>query len=120
MKPGVKLFTDREYVIEELPEAVRGLPFLRTSIEKIDVECTRPGTLYALTPSARPKAASQEEALRQAGFAKVPVPEVQLFPGEINRMSLYRKEVQAGESFHFRKLVLLMEDHGAVLKQGAP
>ena len=34
MKRGVKLFTDRSYTLHEMPDAVKGLPFLRTSIEK--------------------------------------------------------------------------------------
>lgn len=108
MKRGVKLFTDRDYVIDELPDAVRDLPFYRTSIEQTDVTVTQPGILFALTPTIRPAAASQEVALRQAGFTKVDVPEVQLFPGEINRVSLYQKTVVAGERFQFRKLVLLV------------
>jgi hypothetical protein len=60
MKRDVKLFTDREYAIDKLPEPVRGLLFLRTSIEKLDVPITKPGTLLALMPTIRPKAASQE------------------------------------------------------------
>ncbi len=112
MKRGVKLFTDREYRIDEMPEAVKDLPFLRTSIEKTDVIINKPGTLFALTPTVRPKAASQEKALKDAGFAKVDVPEVQLFPGEINRVSLYRKEVKKGERLKFRKLVLLIQGEG--------
>jgi hypothetical protein len=120
MKTGVKLFTDRPYVIEALFEQVSGLPFLRTGIEKLDVEVTKPGTLYALTPSLRPLAACQEAALTNAGFAKVDAPEVQLFPGEINRLSLYRKEVKAGEQLYFKKLVLLVTGPGTVLRQSAP
>lgn len=115
MKPGVKLFTDREYVIDEMPEAVRGLPFHHASIEKLDVTVTKPGTLFALTPSPRPKAANQEAALEKAGFIKVDVPEVQLFPGEINRVSLYRKTVKQGERLRFKKLVLLVMADGAVI-----
>lgn len=114
LKPGVKLFTDRNYVIDELPVAIQGLPFYRTSIEKTDVIVTQTGTLFALTPTVRPRAASQEEALRQAGFTKVEVPEVQLFPGEINRVSLYRKAVRQGERFRFKKLVLLVLADSAV------
>ncbi len=116
MNPGVKLFTDREYVIDELPEPVRGLPFLRTSIEKTDVEVTKPGTLFALTPTIRPTAASQEEALKQAGFTKVETPEVQLFPGEVNRVSLYRKDVQRGERLKFKKMVLLVMSGGVQVR----
>jgi predicted neuraminidase len=108
MKRGEKLFTDREYVIDEMPAEVSGLTFHRTSIEKLDVEVTKAGTLFALTPTIRPGASSQEAALLKAGFAKVGVPEVQLFPREVNRVSLFRKEVRAGERFSFRKMVLLI------------
>jgi tRNA A58 N-methylase Trm61 len=108
MKRGVKLFTDREYVIDEMPALVKDLPFHRTSIEKLDVSVTKPGTLFALTPTIRPKAASQEESLQKAGFTKVDVPETQLFPGEINRVSVYRKAVKQGERLQFKKLVLLV------------
>ena len=120
MKSGVKLFTDREYVIDEVPDAVRELPFLRTSIEKLDVEVTKAGMLYALTPTIRPEAASQHDALLKAGFLKVDVPEVQLFPGEINRVSLYRKDAKAGEQLHFKKLVLLINGPGAALREIHP
>ncbi|MBL9146381.1 MAG: exo-alpha-sialidase [Verrucomicrobiaceae bacterium] len=116
MKPGVKLFTDREYVIDEMPDAVKDLPFHRTSIEKTDVRVSKAGTLYTLTPTIRPKAASQEEALQRAGFTKVNAPEVQLFPGEINRVSLYRKAVQQGEHLQFKKMVLLVLADGAQVR----
>lgn len=120
MKVGVKLFTDRDYVIESFFEQLSGLPFLRTGIEKVDAEVTKPGTLYALTPSPRPHAASQEAALASAGFTKVEAPEMQLFPGEINRVSLYRKEAKAGEQLHFKKLVLLISGTGAALREIHP
>ncbi|MBK8094511.1 MAG: hypothetical protein IPK32_21750 [Verrucomicrobiaceae bacterium] len=45
------------------------------------------------------------------------VPEVQLFPGEINRVSLYRKEVKVGERLQFKKMVLLMTDGVAELQE---
>ena len=51
------------------------------------------------------------DALLKAGFTKVDVPEVQLFPGEINRVSLYRKDVATGERLRFSKFVVsVMED----------
>ncbi|WP_395715935.1 sialidase family protein [Prosthecobacter sp.] len=117
MKRGVKLFTDREYAIDEMPEAVRDLPFHRTSIEKTDVTVTKPGTLLALTPTIRPKASSQEEALQKVGFSKVDVPEVQFFAGEVNRVSLYRKAVMAGERLQFKKMVLLVLAEGAMVQE---
>lgn len=121
MKEGVKLFTDREYVLDEMPAEVAGLSFLRTSITETDVIVKTGGWLYALTPTTRPQAASQEEPLKAAGFVKVDVPEVQFFPGEINRVSLYRKEVAEGDRLRFKKLVFLVmgegteiEDRGAI------
>jgi len=116
LNKGALLFSDRQYLADELPETVRGLPFLHTSIEQLDAECVKPGTLFAFTPTERPKAASQEEPLRRAGFAKVNVPEVQLFPGEINRVSLYRKQVAVGERFRFNKMVLMIFGPGVELK----
>lgn len=120
MQHDVKLFTDREYRIDEFPEQVRGLTFVRQSIERPEVEVSKAGTLFALTPTVRPKAASQEAALMRAGFAKVEVPETQLFPGEINRVSLYRKDVKAGERLRFKKMVLFIAGPGAELKSIVP
>ena len=115
MERGVKLFTDRDYVIEEFPAQLRGLPFFRTSIEKTAIQVTQPGTLYALSPTQRPGAACQDEALLQAGFKAIATPETQLFPGTINRVSLYQKAVTKGERFSFKKLVVLILD-GAVIQ----
>jgi hypothetical protein len=120
MKRGVKLFTDRDYVIDEIPDIVRGLPFLRTSIEQLDVTVTNAGTLFALTPTFRPNAASQEVALQKAGFTKIDVPETQLFPGVINRVCLYRKDVKTGERLQFRKMVLLILKDGAQVRSADP
>jgi len=120
MKEGVKLFTDREYVLEEAPEAVMGKPFLRMSIEATDVVVKEPGLLYALTPTTRPKAASQEESLKASGFEKVEVPETQFFPGEINRVSLYQKQVAAGDRLRFKKLVFLVTGEGTEIEEHRP
>jgi|UniRef100_UPI003782D823 hypothetical protein len=112
MKRGVTLFTDRDYVIDEMPAEVRDRLFLRTSIEKCAVEVKKPGVLFALTPTIRPGAASQDPALLRQGFTKVNVPEVQLFPGEINRVSLYQKTAKAGERLRFTKMVVLIMGEG--------
>ena len=120
MKKGVKLFTDREYTLDEAPGVVMGKPFLRMGIEETDVMVTKGGTLYALTPTVRPNAASQEAPLRAAGFAKVDVPETQFFPGEINRVSLYQKEVAEGERLLFRKLVFLVMGEGTEIAEFRP
>ena len=117
MRRGVRLFTDRDYVIDEVPAGLQERVFHRTSIEKMDVTVTRAGVLFALTPSLRPRAASQEDALRKAGFSKVDQPESQLFPGEINRVALFRKEVKVGDRLQFNKMVLLVLSDGAAVKE---
>jgi hypothetical protein len=59
----------------------------------------------------------QGESLQKAGFTKVEAPEVQLFPGEINRVSLYSKAVKTGERLQFKKMVLLVSADGAQLRK---
>ena len=76
------------------------------------MKVTTPGTLYALTPTERPTRSEPGEGAAAAGFEKVDVPEVQFFPGEINRVSLYKKAVESGERLRFRKLVFLVMDGG--------
>ncbi|MCB1203917.1 MAG: hypothetical protein KDN18_06635, partial [Verrucomicrobiae bacterium] len=102
------------------PEIVMGRPFLRTSIEKTDVRVVKPGLLYALTPTKRPRAASQEDALVAAGFTRIDGPEAQFFPGEINRVSLYAKTVSEGERLRFKKLVFLVMGEGTELEEHHP
>lgn len=108
MKRSVKRLRTREQLIDEMPSPLPDHPFRRTSMEKPNVTVTRSGALLTLTPIIRPKAASREEALQKAGFTKVAVPEPPLFPGEIHRASLHRKEVQRGERLRFKKHGMLM------------
>jgi hypothetical protein len=119
----VKLFTDREYVIDEIPEAVRGLPFLRTSIEKTDVRVSEARhALRAHADDSPESCESGRRALLKAGFTKVDVPETQLFPGEINRVSLYRRSrsPRAGEAVEAsRRLVVLVHGQSGSAGEGA-
>ena len=108
MQPGVELFTDRQYRLQEVPELLKGLKFLKTTIEGYEVVCKTAGTLYALTPARRPGAASRELDLIRQGFEKVDLPEFPLFPGEINRVTTWRKQVEQGEHLRFQKLVLIV------------
>ncbi len=113
MKPEVKLFSDRQYKIAEVPEPVKGLPFLLGSIESLNVECVEPGVLFALTPN-------QGDALRSTGFVKVNTPEVRLFSVETQPVGLYRKEVGKGERLAFKKWVVLALADGAEVRETDP
>ncbi len=115
VKVGVKLFTDREYTLTEAPDVLLGLPFLRTSIEGYRIECLRPGEVFVMTLS-QPHEANQAETLQRLGFKKVDIPEFQLFPGSINRVHAWRKELKQGERLQLRKLAFLVTGPGAEVK----
>lgn len=118
MRPGVKLFTDRQYVLRAMPDAVQGLPFHRTGIEQVQVRVTKAGTLLALTSAARPESRtySQETTLQKAGFMRMEAALAELFPGQVNHVCLYQKAVQPGERFQFKKLTLLVLADGAEVR----
>ena len=113
LKPGVRLFTDRAYTASEVPDALKGLPFLRTTIDNFRVRVAKGGMLYALTPPETIQgAASQERRLRELGFTRTDEPVFELFPGRINHVCVYRKSVKPGERFQFRKVALMVADAG--------
>jgi hypothetical protein len=114
LRQSVKLFTNRRYVARELPARLAGLPFLRSRIEAVNLRCTVPGLLYALTPSAhRRGAASQEAELQRLGFRKVRLPEFQLFGRQpIDIVSLYQKRVEKGERIRLGKWTLILGPRG--------
>lgn len=121
MRPGVKLFTDRDYTLTEAPDFLLGRPFLRTSIEQYEVKCGKPGEIFVMTLS-KPHSANQSGALLKAGFEKVDTPEFQLFPGGINRVFAYSKNLKKGEKFAVKKTALLVLGEGAevdLVKRGS-
>ncbi len=119
MKPGVKLFTDRDYVITEVPESLQGLAFLRTGIEGYEIVCKRPGPVYALTLSQEHPSNRRAE-LQELGFAATEIAEFQLFRGDLNRVQVLRKELKAGERLRVRKLVCLVLGKGAHVEVTKP
>jgi|GEM_PF-401931 len=120
-EPGALLFTDRDYRLSERPELLANHSFLRTTIDNFGARVEGSGTLYALTPPETiDGAASQEESLRDLGFEKADIPVFQLFPGRINQVCVYRKSVEPGETFDFRKVVLLVAGEGVNLRPEEP
>ncbi|GAA4455581.1 family 16 glycoside hydrolase [Novipirellula rosea] len=107
LKPGVKLFTDRDYTLTEAPAFLIGRRFVRTSIEGYEIECVKPGDVFAMTLS-KPHPANQSEKLLKQGFTKVDTPEFQLFPGDINRVFAYRKALNPGDRLRFDKTTLVV------------
>jgi hypothetical protein len=115
MKPGVKLFSDRQYTLIEAPEFLRGRQFLRTSIEGYTIECVTPGGLYVTTLSVD-HSANRGSDLLARGFKKVDAPEFQLFQGVLNRVLVYRKRLESGEKVSIGKLALPILGDGVEIK----
>lgn len=96
---GETLFTDRGYVLAELPDALRGARFLRVKMDgPKELRCTRAGTIYFLTPARGRNKDSQAQALLDQGFKKVALPEVRLFnpSSAANFCTLYQMDCAVG------------------------
>ncbi len=98
---GVKLFTDRNYVAAEVPEALKSAHVLPIAMNgKKSLTCKRAGTVWFLTPVPERNNDTQSQALIDQGFKKVAIPEVRLFSPQspANFCTLYQKECVAGET----------------------
>lgn len=95
---GAKLFTDRDYQPEDLPDALVGARFVRGSIRSISATVERDGVVWVLTPMAERNDDSLELALYRRGFERARVREFILFGGSTaNAVTLFQKVCRAGE-----------------------
>ena len=111
--PGAKLYTNRDYVVAECPEPLRGLPLLRSSIDWVEIECIEPGVIVILTPDPVheiAKQCSRVADLEGAGFARVDdVAIFQLFGEQpYDRVRTYRKTLAQGERLALRKWAVVL------------
>lgn len=103
---GVKLFSDRNYVAAEVPEALKAAHVLPIAMDgKKSLTCQRAGTVWFLTPAPERNNDTQSQALLDQGFKKVAIPEVRLFSPQsaANFCTLYQKECRTGETIHVGK-----------------
>ncbi|QDS87065.1 hypothetical protein EC9_12410 [Rosistilla ulvae] len=121
-KQGVLLFTDRKYTAKSVPDLLKELTFVRTSIDGYKLTCTRSGLLYALTPrAAQEGAASQEDYLADKGFEKLSWDDFQLFGNNaIDRVTVYRKVIEEGEVLDINKWVVLLLPTGGEISKWKP
>jgi len=115
-KPGVKLFTDRPYLLKECPEWLKSKTFLRNSIDKPeDWTVVSAGILTVLTPVEHEQSTSQIQALDDAGFERIEKPaQFQLFGNSAwNQTVIFQKQVEPGERFLFGKWVVAVGFSGA-------
>jgi len=105
-QPGERIFTNRTYTVHTVPEALGKRRFLRSSIDRTEVKCTRSGIVYVLTPLPGRNPDSVQSELERQGFVKAAVPEflLMLLPnGEANLVSVFQAHFHAGDSLRFGK-----------------
>ena len=111
-REGALLFTDREYVVRELPADLRGERFLRRSIDApTTVRVAEPGVLIAITPDpGDPGACAQGALIERRGFTRVTPPDTfQLFgKSALDIVRVYRKTMATGEILPIRKYIVLV------------
>jgi hypothetical protein len=101
-----RLFTDRGYVVAEVPDALQNASFLRIPLtDAKTLVCEKPGVLWLLTPSPDRNRDSQAAALEARGFQKTNLPEIRLFDrsNPANFCSLYQKMCTANEEIQIGK-----------------
>jgi hypothetical protein len=101
LKSGAKLFTDRNYIAAELPDALKGAHFLCVAMNgNKSLTCKRAGTVWFLTPAPDRNRDSQMQSLQNQGFEKVALPEVRLFnpTSTGNYCTLHQKDCATGET----------------------
>ena len=112
IEEGATVFTDRAFVYHRPPAGLKGMPALVGSIDcDVPVTVSKDGLLTVLTPAPDIKGAfcSNAPELEARGFTWVQSPaQFQLF-GEnpVDTVRIYQKAVTRGESFTFKKWVVL-------------
>ncbi|MFW6437853.1 MAG: sialidase family protein [Armatimonadota bacterium] len=113
LEVGAKLFTDRDYVVEDLPSALAGARFVRGSIGSISATVESDGVVWVLTPTAERNDDTLELALYREGFERARVPEFVLFGGiSANAVTVFQKRCSAGERLEFGKWGVLAAPAG--------
>lgn len=111
LENGAKLFIGRHDTAVQLPAALLGKQFIRAPRDQVRFKVKESGLVYVLTPLGKRdnlrftvglppiiQPYSQVDFLLNQGFRKANYPETLLmFPGPDNVVSVYYKEVQAGE-----------------------
>jgi len=111
LQPGVKLFSDRPYTLLNVPGWLAGKSFLRSSIEGIQFDVVEDGVLTILVPERNhPATTFQGEVLERSGYKQVRNPEsFQLFgPNTFEKVNVYQKQVQSGDSINLHKFGILV------------
>lgn len=108
-KVGEKIFTNRDYQIEHVPEALAGARFVRGSIDETHATVHKDGVVYVLTPRPERNDDSAELSLLRQGFERAAVEEFILFGGiTANACTVFQKQCTSGESIEIGKWGVLV------------
>ena len=105
LEKGAFVFADRTFTLNDVPEALKGETFLRTTIDgTLEVVVEGAGELTILTP-VKGSFVSQSKAVSEAGFVRrTDVQAFQLFgTSSCDVVEAWTKSVKAGERFSFDK-----------------
>jgi len=106
---GAILFSDRDYVIHDLPKMLKGKRFVHAGIDRIKALCTKPGMVYIITPSKGRNKDTLGPQLTAKGYEKTDLDEFLLFGGSSgNVCSVFQKRLDTGESIEFGKWGVLV------------
>jgi hypothetical protein len=98
---GAKLFADRDYEWNQIPEILEGRRFIQMGIGGGRIVIEAPGVLYVASPQPTRNRDSQQRNLMKQGFSMVSdVAEFSLFKHSLHDATLcrlYQKEVAAGD-----------------------
>lgn len=116
---GARVFSDRNFLLNEPPPSLKDQPFIRTKIDGISFTVVKGGTLTVLTPQSIGGGSSQVTTLEENGFTRIWEEGIfSLFGSEsYDEVRVYQKEVQPGESYAFPKWVVVL---GSTLESSAP
>ena len=109
---GIPIFTDRDYTFHEPPAGLLGMTFLRLSMDGgKPLTVAKDGLLTVITPAPDIPGAfcSNAPQLEELGFTWIQAPPTfQLF-GErkTDQCRIYQKQAKAGETFTFKKWVVV-------------
>ena len=119
VEAGQRIFTNRSYTFPDAwPECLRGARFVFSPMDQTEAVCTRPGSVFVLTPAPERNRDSVAETLKQQGFDLAAVPEFVLFltpeghlaPGNV--CSVYQRQLVAGDRLSFGKWGVVMTQPG--------
>ena len=98
MEDGARLFLDADHTFAELPEALTGRSFIRSSFFGTRKVCRQPGVAFAITPARGQGRPSRADQLERMAFRQVSVPAIRVFSdGTAVDCSVYQKQMREGE-----------------------